>query len=135
MKNNYAYSEVLDVIENMEEKYREMLPLNLLQFLKENSESQYQKHVNPTKPLSKQTISKDAMTILAMINLKYWVKDEKRKAELIEKYKKNDNEFSTILLKNKLEKGEISISDLSDLELDEAIKYYNKIIKEKMKKI
>ena len=98
--NNYAYSEVLDVIDNMEEKYKELLPEKLIHFLNENENSEYQKHVIPNIPLSKQNISKDAITILAMINLKYWVKDEKHKAELIEKYKMNNNEISNEELKN-----------------------------------
>lgn len=100
MKNNYAYSEVLDVIDNMEERYKEMLPEKLIQFLNENANSEYQKHVIPNIPLSKQNISKDAITILAMINLKYWVKDEKHKSELIEKYKINNNDISNKELKN-----------------------------------
>ena len=100
LKNNYAYSEVLDVIDNMEVKYKELLPQKLIQFLNENANSEYQKHVIPNIPLSKQNISKDAITILAMINLKYWVKDEKHKAELIEKYKMNNNEISNEELKN-----------------------------------
>lgn len=100
MKNNYAYSEVLDVIDNMEERYKEMLPEKLIQFLNENANSEYQKYVIPNIPLSKQNISKDAITILAMINLKYWVKDEKHKSELIEKYKINNNDISNKELKN-----------------------------------
>ena len=98
--NNYAYSEVLDVIDNMEEKYKELLPEKLIHFLNENENSEYQKHVIPNIPLSKQNISKDAITILAMINLKYWVKDEKHKADLMEKYKMNNNEISNEELKN-----------------------------------
>ena len=98
--NNYAYSEVLDVIDNMEEKYKELLPEKLIHFLNENENSEYQKHVIPNIPLSKQNISKDAITILAMINLKYWVKDEKHKADLMEKYKTNNNEISNEELKN-----------------------------------
>ena len=98
--NNYAYSEVLDVIDNMEEKYKDLLPEKLIQFLNEIENFEYQKHVIPNISLSKQNISKDAITILAIINLKYWVKDENHKAELIEKYKMNNNEISNEELKN-----------------------------------
>ena len=91
LKNSYSYSEVLDIIDNMEVKYKEMLPRKLMDFLNENKNLEYKKHVNPQIPLSEQNISKDAITILAMINLKYWVKDEKHKADLIEKYKDHPN--------------------------------------------
>ena len=99
MKNNYIYSEVLDILDNMEVKYKELLPKKLIQFLNENANSEYQKHVNPNISLSKQKISKDVITILAMINLKYWVKDENHKAELIERYRMNNNEISNEELK------------------------------------
>ena len=69
LKNSYSYSEVLDIIDNMEVKYKEMLPRKLMDFLNENKNLEYKKHVNPQIPLSEQNISKDAITILAMINL------------------------------------------------------------------
>ena len=106
LKNSYSYSEVLDIIDNMEVKYKEMLPRKLMDFLNENKNLEYKKHVNPQIPLSEQNISKDAITILAMINLKYWVKDEKHKAELIEKYKANNKEISSEELKKILESSD-----------------------------
>ena len=106
LKNSYSYSEVLDIIDNMEVKYKEMLPRKLMDFLNENKDLEYQKHVNPQIPLSEQNISKDAITILAMINLKYWVKDEKHKADLIEKYKANNKEISSEELKKILESSD-----------------------------
>ncbi len=106
LKNSYSYSEVLDIIDNMEVKYKEMLPRKLMDFLNENKNLEYKKHVNPQIPLSEQNISKDAITILAMINLKYWVKDEKHKADLIEKYKANNKEISSEELKKILESSD-----------------------------
>ena len=106
LKNSYSYSEVLDIIDNMEVKYKEMLPRKLMDFLNENKNLEYKKHVNPQIPLSEQNISKDAITILAMINLKYWVKDEKHKADLMEKYKANNKEISSEELKKILESSD-----------------------------
>lgn len=42
---------------------------------------------------------------------------------------------NTISLKYKLKNGEIAISDLSDSELDDVIKYYEESINEKMRKL
>lgn len=42
---------------------------------------------------------------------------------------------NTISLKYKLKSGEISISELSDSELNDIIKYYEESTKEKMKKL
>lgn len=56
LKNNYAYSEVIKIIDNMEVKYKEMLLQKLIDFLNENKNFEYQKHINPRTPLSKQNI-------------------------------------------------------------------------------
>ena len=45
LKNSYSYSEVLDIIDNMEVKYKEMLPRKLMDFLNENKNLEYKKHV------------------------------------------------------------------------------------------
>ena len=115
MKNNYAYSEVIDIIDNMEVKYKEMLPQKLIDFLNENKNFEYQKHINPRMPLSKQNISKDAISILAMINLKYWVKDEEHKTSLLNRYKANDDSLMNIennyLFKNNIDKKTENITN------------------------
>ena len=80
----------------MEVKYKEMLPQKLIDFLNENKNFEYQKHINPRMPLSKQNISKDAISILAMINFKYWVKDEEHKKSLLNRYKANDDSLMNI---------------------------------------
>ena len=49
LKNSYSYSEVLDIIDNMEVKYKEMLPRKLMDFLNENKNLEYKKNVNPQK--------------------------------------------------------------------------------------
>ena len=115
LKNNYAYSEVIDIIDNMEVKYKEMLPQKLIDFLNENKNFEYQKHINPRMPLSKQNISKDAISILAMINLKYWVKDEEHKTSLLNRYKANDDSLMNIennyLFKNNIDKKTENITN------------------------
>ena len=115
LKNNYAYSEVIDIIDNMEVKYKEMLPQKLIDFLNENKNFEYQKHINPRMPLSKQNIFKDAISILAMINLKYWVKDEEHKTSLLNRYKANDDSLMNIennyLFKNNIDKKTENITN------------------------
>ena len=115
LKNNYAYSEVIKIIDNMEVKYKEMLLQKLIDFLNENKNFEYQKHINPRTTLSKQNISKDANSILAMINLKYWVKDEEHKTSLLNRYKANDDSLMNIennyLFKNNIDKKTENITN------------------------
>lgn len=87
--NSYAYAEVLDVLDNMEEKYVEKIPKSFIEYLKENSSSDYQKHVTLDKPLEKQNLNTKTLSILAAINLKYWVESETHKQKLLNRYKEN----------------------------------------------
>ncbi len=87
--NSYAYAEVLDVLDNMEPKYVAKIPKTFIEYLKENSSADYQKHVTLDKPLEKQNLNSKTLSILAAINLKYWVESEKHKQELLKQYKEN----------------------------------------------
>lgn len=87
--NSYAYAEVLDVLDNMETEYVEKIPQTFINYLKENSSSEYQKHVTLDKPLEKQNLNSKTLSILAAINLKYWVESEEHKQDLINQYREN----------------------------------------------
>ena len=92
MMNNssYAYAETLEVLEKMEEEYVQKIPQKFIDFLKENSTNNYQKHIQTGKPLKNQNLNKTTLNLLALINLKYWVESEEHKQELLKKYKEND---------------------------------------------
>ncbi len=87
--NSYAYAEVLDVLDNMETEYVEKIPKVFIDYLKENSSSEYKKHITLDKPLEKQNLNSKTLSILAAINLKYWVESESHKQELLNQYREN----------------------------------------------
>ena len=87
--NSYAYAEVLDVLNNMEDEYVEKIPKSFIEYLKENSSDDYQNHVTLDKPLEKQNLNSKTLSILAAINLKYWVESDEHKKELLNKYREN----------------------------------------------
>lgn len=74
MTNNYAYAETLDVLNNMSQTYINKIPEKILNFLKENSDKTYKKHIIPYERLNKQKLDEKTLGILAMINYKYWKK-------------------------------------------------------------
>ena len=88
--SSYAYAEVLEVLENMEKIYIQKIPKKFINFLKENASKDYQKHITTEKPLKSQNLNEKTLSILALINLKYWVESEEHKKELLEKYKENE---------------------------------------------
>lgn len=87
--NSYACAEVLDVLDNMEPLYVEKIPQSFIKFLKENASSDYQNHITLNKPLEDQNLNSKTLSILAVINLKYWVESEEHKQELINQYREN----------------------------------------------
>ena len=87
--NSYAYAEVLDVLDNMEVEYVEKIPKAFIDYLKENSSSEYKSHITLDKPLEKQNLNSKTLSILAAINLKYWVESESHKQELLNQYREN----------------------------------------------
>lgn len=96
MDNSYAYSEVLDVLSNMEQKYVDKIPKKLIEYLKYNSSNNYKKHIDSYIDLKEQTLSKKALNILALINLKYWTIDEEHKQKLLKQYRENEEKLKKI---------------------------------------
>lgn len=90
MNSSYAYAEVLEVLENMDDVYVQKIPEKFLIFLKENASLNYQKHITASKELNGQIYSPKTLSILALINLKYWVESEEHRQKLLERYKENE---------------------------------------------
>ncbi len=84
-----SYAEVYCVLQNMETKYVNMIPVELFELLKKNEDKSGNIKVSPTIPLDKQ-ISRKALSILAVINVNYWAEESKKKS-LLELYTDNDN--------------------------------------------
>ena len=103
---SYAYAETLDVLDNMNDIYINQIPIKFLEFLKNNASKNYKKHIDKNIELKEQNLSKDTINILALINLKYWVKDEEHKNSLLEIYKENDK-YSNTSMDNEIKINEL----------------------------
>lgn len=121
--NSYAYAEVLDVLDNMEAEYVEKIPKAFIDYLKENSSSEYKSHITLDKPLEKQNLNSKTLSILAAINLKCWVETEEHKQELLNIYRENGKKQKEKINENvvindifetaeKIEKEEINENNL-----------------------
>lgn len=76
-KNNYAYTETLEILENMDEIYVNKIPSKIIKFLKDNSDSNYEKHIIPFMDLKTQNLDEKTLAILAMLDKKYWSNTKK----------------------------------------------------------
>ncbi len=90
MNSSFAYAEVLEILDNMDSIYVNKIPEKFRLFLKNNASKNYQNHIEPSKELQGQVLSPKTLSILALINLKFWVENEEHKQKLLAKYKEND---------------------------------------------
>lgn len=90
---NNAYTEVNQIIELLGEKYRSQIPEKILKLFKEKQNNNYKTNINKDTPIDKMEISRTALIIISILNLKYWEKDEDKKAELKNIYDENESKF------------------------------------------
>ena len=94
--NSNTYAEVNAVLESMAEEYTNKIPIKLKKLISNYRNKSYSVKYDLNKPLHEQNISKEALSIIALIHLNYWCKDETEKKELYKIFQdneiKNENE-------------------------------------------
>mgnify|MGYP004582699839 FL=1 len=85
-----AYTEVDEVLNLMDKEFQRKIPEKLRKLISKNKLKDYNVVINPDIPLNKQNISRKALAMLAVLNYNYWCTEEKKKKDLIEKYKNNE---------------------------------------------
>ena len=89
-----AYKEVNQILDMMGQKYKNKINRNLLKALKEKEAKDYQTKINPNLSFLEQKISRKALSILAVLNVKYWSEDEYEKERLINLYYENSKKYN-----------------------------------------
>lgn len=89
-----AYAEVDYIINHMNQRYIDMLPKKLVNFFHEMKDPDYEVKIDPHKPLQSQNLSNYALELIALMHLKYWCRDEKRKQELYQMMLQNDSNLT-----------------------------------------
>lgn len=95
----YAYAELLEILDSMEEEYIVKLPKKLISIFKKYALVDYEKHIDVTKPLEEQEISQKTAALIGMLTLQYWCQSEQEKQELIAIFKENERKQEEILRK------------------------------------
>ena len=93
MVNDYsrAYKDIYYILMSVEEKYKNKIPSELINFFRDNADNQYIPTIDLSKPLIDQKISRETEVLLCLINLNYWCTLEE-KDELLKKYEINEKE-------------------------------------------
>lgn len=87
--NSKAYSEVYQIVNMMEKIYLDKIPKNVLDFLDEARDKEYQPIIEINKPLNEQKLQRYTMVLLAILDLNYWCDSEEEKRELLDMFNRN----------------------------------------------
>ena len=85
-----TYSEVFEVLSNMDKSIVMKIPLEILEIIKNNRNLDYVSKIDKNDLFNLNNLSEDAINVLAWLDVNYWITDEKK--EKINEYLKNNNE-------------------------------------------
>lgn len=91
-----AYVEILEIIRNMEQRYKDKIPAKLIEFFEENKDSNYQYNIDKSNKNQNIAFSQKTIDLLAMLELKY-LATETEKELLKDALNKNDIKFQSEL--------------------------------------
>ena len=73
----------------MEKIYLDKIPKNVIDFLDEARDKEYQPIIEVNKPLNEQKLQRYTMVLLAILDLNYWCDSEEEKQELLDMFNRN----------------------------------------------
>lgn len=89
----YAYAEILEILDYMEEEYVSKIPNKLINVIKANALETYERHLSAEVPLEEQEISEKTTALLAMLMLNYWCDSPEQKQELTDMFNENERKY------------------------------------------
>lgn len=92
MENMLAYAEIDEILNLLEDDYRERVPKKVRDFFKEEKIKDYHPEIDIEKPLIEQNLKRETMVLLAILNLNYWCENEEEKQSFLDELDKNEEE-------------------------------------------
>lgn len=92
MENMLAYAEIDEILNLLEDDYRERVPKKVRDFFKEEKIKDYHPEIDIEKPLIEQNLKRETMVLLAILNLNYWCENEEEKQRFLNELDKNEEE-------------------------------------------
>ena len=92
-----AYSEIDEFLGLITKEERDEIPKKLRDFCREEKDTSYHKNINSNIPIEEQNLKEETLTIIALLNLQYWCKDENEKRRLQQIYANNENKYQAEL--------------------------------------
>ena len=88
-----AYSEIFEILKYLDKTLINKIPNELIEYFENNRIHDYKTRIDKTDIFNKNNISRQTLSILAYLNLNYWV-DKNKKEHLKKIYRKNEFEYS-----------------------------------------
>lgn len=86
-----AYAEVSQVVETLGNDYKNKIPRTILKVIEEKKDNNHKINVTDDN------LSRVALIIISILNLKYWEKDENQINFLKEKYYENERKYQELI--------------------------------------
>lgn len=94
-----AYSEVYEILKQLDEDSRKKVPESVREFLENERLKEYKPKIDIETPLIEQNLKRKTIVLLTMINLNYWCTTQQEKQEALDEITKNDKESQELLEK------------------------------------
>lgn len=104
MKRNRVFSEVYSVLNALGNKYIDKIPKKVFEIIEKNRDLEYEPEIDRNKALNKQNISKEAINMIAKIDLDFWCKTNQEKSEMHILLKENEKRENERLINNMFKK-------------------------------
>jgi len=91
MENDeFAYAEVDEILNYIDENYVGRIPQKIREFFKEEKNKEYKPIIDVNKSLEEQNLRRSTIVILAILNMNYWCDSEEEKKEIIQSWAENE---------------------------------------------
>lgn len=92
MDNMIAYAEIDEILNLLEDKYREKVPEKVRTFFKEEKMVDYKPTIDVNTPLIQQNLKRETIVLLAILNINYWCENEEERQFFLNELAKNEEE-------------------------------------------
>lgn len=112
-----AYSEVYALLNVVGDEYVNKIPEKIYNAIKDNRDFNYNPEYKENQIMAKDNISKEALSLIAALNLQYWCEDENEKNRLkqcyIENGKREEEKYS---YENLFKKDAVEVIKIKEIE-------------------
>ena len=118
-----SYAEVGEILNVLGESYKEKLPQQLLQLFEMSAQETSDIFINEYSDFETVDISREALVIISILNLKYWEQDPEEIERLKKQYEENEEKYKKSIINN----IEVNTCDTTELVLSEKNTFFEKI--------